>query len=1006
MQPNKPQIVRVLTLFVALISAFMIPRGASAKIPPEQKLETLRTPHFRVHYPATHRRFTAYLVAYLEEAHQRLTRDLDWRVADRIDVVVRSDTDVPNGYASVFPLNRLIIHAVPFQSTSFIGEYDNWIRTLAYHELTHIIANDTSSGFFKAARKVFGSASKINPYQPQWLIEGLAVYYETLRSTYGRGRSSFVDMHFRSAVKENLLDGGHQPRDVRTVYRASESEEKDLLGISIDRLNDGAPLWPGPQTPYLYGYVMNEMLADQSGELGPGKVSKKNSGYLPFFINSVSEEIAGQDYYSLWRRAVDKLKFAAEKDLATLRATPRSEVEVLTNIGRLSQGPVLSRQSSKLYLIRDSYTEGFGISSFDLLTKKTHVISHWKMGGGSRLRLSPGEKQLLYSRYARFEEFKNFSDLFLWDLESDEEIQITKGFRATDPDASPDFKWDSVEEKIASGSVVYVKNLEDANQAIVTFDGKTEKILYRTQRFERLSHPSWGRGPAKDWIVFAIKVNGGTERIQAVNVGTQAIRPLTPFHSPNLRVNEGAPSWQDDGSLLFSSSRGGVYNAYELKWAEISKTFAKPTVFPQPRRVTHVETGVLFPINAEHPDYIYAMVYGARGFDLALLKRGLFPPEPDSLPPLREKLRGESVATPKVPSSRVAVDWPNPTEDYPEGVPENYSAFPAIWPQYWFPDARLVPDGWILGVKTTGLDALERHQYSALLAWDTRANFPTYDLIYRYDGFYPTLQLQLLQENRYLGLLKRSNRGNTGFARFIIPVEDSLVSFGGTLSESRFLEYRDTVGGFEARYTHSTMRSHPNSIDREGGEIGYRSDFALSGYFVGDEKFTSLTARWEQRVPILIDRHFLRFFGSYAGSNNENLGANYYLGGGEGSITSGVPYLVRGYRAGSIFGRKIFTLNNEYWMPLSDLFRGSGTFPIFYERAKLKFFLDTGSAEYVGNSLRKLRQWPVGTGVQLLNDVNFFYRVPITLGIGFNWGFSERLGGEKQITLGLYSRIF
>ena len=43
-------------------------RAASAKFAPTLEWETVRTPHFRVHYPPSYRRFTAYLAAYLEEA--------------------------------------------------------------------------------------------------------------------------------------------------------------------------------------------------------------------------------------------------------------------------------------------------------------------------------------------------------------------------------------------------------------------------------------------------------------------------------------------------------------------------------------------------------------------------------------------------------------------------------------------------------------------------------------------------------------------------------------------------------------------------------------------------------------------------------------------------------------------------------------------------------------------------------------------------------------------------
>src|SRR5690606_25154232 len=102
-----------------------------------------------------------------------------------LDVVVRGGTVVPNRLASGFPFNRMVIHAVPFSPTSSIGEYDDWIRTLAVHELTHIVANDMTRGIWNVGRGIFGSAAKMNSYQPLWLIEGLAVYEETRHSQFG-----------------------------------------------------------------------------------------------------------------------------------------------------------------------------------------------------------------------------------------------------------------------------------------------------------------------------------------------------------------------------------------------------------------------------------------------------------------------------------------------------------------------------------------------------------------------------------------------------------------------------------------------------------------------------------------------------------------------------------------------------------------------------------------------------------------------------------------------------
>ncbi len=1006
MQTNKPLFLKVF-LVCALSTGLFTSATHGAKIPPEQKLETVRTSHFRVHYPKTHQRFAAYLVAYLEEAYGVLSQDLAWQVNGKIDVVVRSDTDVPNGFATVFPFNRLTIHAVPFNAPSFIGEYDNWIRTLAYHELTHIIANDTTTGIFKTGRKIFGSAAKINPYQPQWLIEGLAVYYETLRSTYGRGRSTLVDMILRTAAQNDLLVAD-SPKSRARFLNDDPPPHLSLLKITLDRLNDGSPVWPHFQTPYIYGYVINEMMAELGDDETPAKVSKKNSSRVPFFPNVAVERTLGKSYEQIWQQVVSRIRGQSQRDLDEINAQGSTEIERLTSVGRFSSGPVLSKTTGDLFFVRDSYTDGSGLSEFSLVDKRAKTLSHWRWPGGMRLKLSPNENEIIYSRVLPFQEFKMFSDIFIWNRKKNRESRVTLGFRAMEPDVSPDFLWDEKIGKIVSGHVVYIKNLEDANQAIAIFDGKKETLLFRTEKFERLSFPSWGRGPSSDRIVFSIKVNGGTERLQVVQVSNLETKPVTPFFDPRSRINESQVTWEKDGSLLFSSSLAGVYNIHEIKADAIENFFRqKGGVFPTSTRLTNLETGAFFPIAAEHPDYLYAMIYGPAGFDLGLVKRGKFDEANGSLPTLREKIRGDRVTDAVIPDADVSVDWPNSEEDHPAGVAENYSIFPAIWPKYWFPTVRRVPDGWLYGVKTSGLDALEKNKYEAFVGGDTRANFPNYKFLYQYDGFYPTLQLEALQENRYLGLLDRSNRFTSQSAAFSIPAgEQSFFNLGGTFGKSRLLEQKSEAGGLESKLFTSNMRSHPNSIHQEGGEVGYRLDFGLTAYFVGDENFNAIHGSWEQRIPLFFEQHFFRFLTSYSASNNADLSSNYYLGGGQGSVSQNQSFLVRGYQAGSIYGRKILTVNNEYWFPLKDVFRGWGTYPLFFERTKMRAFVDTGSAEYVGTERRRLTQWPVGVGIHLLNDLNLFYRVPVTVGIGFDWGLSKELGGEKQILFGLYSRLF
>lgn len=968
-------------LFIFLFLLSLIPPSSAAKFSPETAWESSRTEHFRIHSPASYRSFSGVLGGYLEEAYVVLSKELHWELRSVAEVVVRGDTDSANGLTQVFPMNRIIIHPVPFPSVGSMGEYDHWIRTLAYHELTHLIANDTTTGLFSLGRLVFGSAAKMNPYQPQWLVEGLAVYQETAQSRYGRGRSAFVDMALRSSVLEEAL-GGRDP----------------LVGVTLDRLNDGPPLWPGPLAPYYYGYVLQEMMVEAGGKALPGLFSFHNSGRLPFFLNGGLENLAQISFYGLWDRAVERVKKGVVRDLAAIRGAGATQVNFLSEIGRMSRGLTLSPNGDFAFLIRDSYNDGTGLARMDLKTRAIESLSSWDADGGSQLRALPSG--VLYSRLTPFNEYSLFSDVFVWDFVRDSEVRLTEGFRASDPDGSADLRWDE-DGRIVQGSIVYVKNGADANQSLVLWDGRAEKVLYAGKDFERISTPAWGRGPARDWIVFGSKKNGENERLLIVSASGGAARALSASEVGGRWISEVSPSWSEKGDLYFSSSRDGVFNLYQMDFAQIAK--AGMGRGENAYRVTRLETGALSPaVSAD--GRVFAMAYRARGFDVAgvsvLAREASARPSEKAarlqLAYLNEKLRE------KIP---VGDSKAEPLSSQTQLQQESYSIFPAILPKYWQPFGQRVADGWNLGVMTSGHDALEFHNYQAQAAWDSRARFPVYLLAYQYEGLYPSIQIERKQENKYLGLEQISNRVATTSVSLEYPVGDWGVGFGASWSQSRLFEQQADNAGLEARFSYGRLRIFPDSIDREMGEKGSHVDIVLNGYFLGDDQFSAVGARLEQRVPSFWKQHFFRFVGQGARSSNQDLSASYYVGGGEPNIASSDDYLLRGYTPGAIYGRSLATFNAEYWMPLWNLFRGIGTIPVFFQRTKLKLFLDTGSAEIVSGGRSNFAHWPVGTGAHLLQDVKLFYRFPVTLALGFDWGLSRGLGGEKQVVIGVFGRL-
>ena len=620
--------VKSLTTRLFLVGVLLLSPGwAYAKLPPDTEWKTLHTTHFRFHFPASYQDFTKALSRYLEEAYGVLSVDLQWTLSSPADVVIRDDTDDSNGFTSVFPYNRIEIIAVPFPSLSSLGEYDDWVRSIAFHELTHLIANDTTRGIFEFARNIIGSAAKVNQLQPTWIMEGLAVYEETLYGSVGRGRSAFTDMVLRTTSQADLLDKGE--------FR---------YGITLDRLNDGPPDWPGGNTPYFYGYVMQEMLAEAGGTPEtPALLSYVNGGRIPFFINTVADEVVHTDYYELWQRAVKRIHTIADADLAHIRKAPVTPSRILSHVGRMSGGPVLSSSGKEIYFVRDSYRDGMGLSLLDLATGKSRNISTWLYSGYSRLERKGG--RLLYSREDLHKQFSMFSDVYEWDIATKKEIRRTDGVRAMDADFSGD-----------SDALVYVKNTNDANQAVAVLEGGKERTLFQGKNFERLSAPCWGKGISRDWITFVQKIPEHGEKLMAVRTNGEGLHEILLEGTSSPRMVILTPHWEEDGEFLFTGSQSGVYNAYRIH-------ISGPETNAVPERLTNVESGVTYPSGyLPGSKELMAMLYTSTGFEVAALdlSRSTGGSITETQMVLRDKLRGgkpEQARKPAPPAPATEVPW-------------------------------------------------------------------------------------------------------------------------------------------------------------------------------------------------------------------------------------------------------------------------------------------------------------------------------------------------------------
>ena len=191
-------------LFLALLAG-----RAAAQVDPSGTWRTLHTPHFRVHFRPAYRDVALLEAREAERAYRLLASELA-PPRQVVDLTLGDDIDGSNGFTTVFPSSQITILASPPANDPGLLPYDTWLRLVTTHELAHVFHLDRARRFWGALQRVFGRAPGLfpNQYQPSWVTEGLATYYESRFTNGGRVRGSF---HTQLLAADHVAGASRSP---------------------------------------------------------------------------------------------------------------------------------------------------------------------------------------------------------------------------------------------------------------------------------------------------------------------------------------------------------------------------------------------------------------------------------------------------------------------------------------------------------------------------------------------------------------------------------------------------------------------------------------------------------------------------------------------------------------------------------------------------------------------------------------------------------------------------
>ena len=256
-------------------------RPAAAQVDPSGTWRTLHTQHFRIHFRPSYRARATLAAAEAERAYALLSSELH-PPRGIIDVTLSDDVDTPNGFTTVFPSSRFTILLVPPVTDPALQTYDSWERLVIVHELTHVFHLDRSRGMWKTLQSVFGRAPGLfpNQYQPSWVTEGLATYYESRFTTGGRAEGSF---HHEVVAADAAFGHARSPWDALLFTR-----------------------WPDGLAPYAYGSRFWEFLSRNGNDsIVPRFVEKTAGQFIPFRVGrQLRHAGATHSLADEWSRAI------------------------------------------------------------------------------------------------------------------------------------------------------------------------------------------------------------------------------------------------------------------------------------------------------------------------------------------------------------------------------------------------------------------------------------------------------------------------------------------------------------------------------------------------------------------------------------------------------------------------------------------------------------------------------------------------------------------------------
>jgi len=490
----------------------------------------LKTPHFRIIFPASEDSL-AYRAARILESQYQNASDLTGGKLSNFPVVLTNYNDLSNGFVTSSNF-RSEFDSAPFKGKSINPRSGDWYEAVLPHELLHAThANLTVTGSIPSFFRLFSPdlSRTFNFFPPVGVHEGLAVHHETKNISDDGGRKNYT--YFNNQFNARISSSD--------PWSAGQTFQVSRYTLPYNR-------------HYISGSTFTQWLHQNYGEdvskeairfhykyffLGYGFALKKATGKWP------------SDLYDEYLS--DKKNDEAKRQNEIGDDTSEKQTFISSPYKGVTQRKPIWISDSQILFYSLQYNAPRGFYLYDIELDKTTLAYEANTVSDYNIDYDPAANSILFAEYDADILYQSTfkSELKRLDLYTKNTFEITEKDRVYSP--------------TLSGSRVIALQTKGSSADVISIDADNNKTVLAS---------------FTDAIPVSIKANPSNSNQLALIInrrGVQALWITTPetiaqdiLQSPRIAFNNASifdPVWHpSEQKLLFTADAYPAMNVYEL----------------------------------------------------------------------------------------------------------------------------------------------------------------------------------------------------------------------------------------------------------------------------------------------------------------------------------------------------------------------------------------------------------------------------------------------------------